>query len=139
MPEKLDKNREAQIREHFPNYPFPAHLGIEVEHLEPGRATLILSYRQENTQGMGFIHGGAITTLCDTSVAAALFTMIEEDEKILTIELKVNFLAPADSDIRSLAKILHKGRKTAVGEVDVTNMSGTLIAKALVTYYVYKD
>ena len=95
--------------------------------------------RQELTQGMGFIHGGVITTLCDTSVAVALFTMIEDDEKILTIELKVNFIAPADGNIRSTAKILHKGRKTAVGEVDVTSMSGTLVAKALVTYYIYKD
>jgi uncharacterized protein (TIGR00369 family) len=139
MPDKLDSAREAKIRQRFPNYPFPAHLGIEIENLEPGQATLILKHRQDITQGMGYIHGGAITTLCDTSVAVALFTMIEDDEKILTIELKVNFLEPADGDIRSTAKILHKGRKTAVGEVDVTNMSGILVAKALVTYYVYKD
>jgi uncharacterized protein (TIGR00369 family) len=88
---------------------------------------------------MGYIHGGAITALCDTAVAIAIFTMIGEDEKIVTVELKVNFLAPADGDVRATARILHKGRRTAVGEVDVTTAAGALAAKALVTYYIYKD
>jgi uncharacterized protein (TIGR00369 family) len=139
MPEKLDSLREAKIRERFPAYPFPSLLGIEIGDLESGQASLILKNRPELTQGIGFIHGGVITTLCDSSVAAALFTLIADDDKILTIELKVNFLAPAAGDIRALAKIIHKGRRTAVGEVDVTSPDGTLIAKALVTYYIYKD
>jgi uncharacterized protein (TIGR00369 family) len=139
MSEKLDSIKEAKIRQRFPEYPFPAYLGIKIETLELGRAQLTLKCRRELTQGMGYLHGGVITALCDTSVAMALFTMIEEDEKILTIELKVNFLAPADGKIRSLARIIHKGRRTAVGEVDVTNCSGTLLAKGLVTYYIYKD
>jgi uncharacterized protein (TIGR00369 family) len=120
MPEKLDKNREARIRERFPQYQFPALLGMKIDSLEPGLAVLTLKCRPELTQGMGFLHGGVITSLCDTCVGVALFTMVEEDEKILTVELKVNFLAPADGDIRAHAKIIHKGRCTAVGEVDVT-------------------
>jgi acyl-CoA thioesterase len=139
MPEKIDRIRETKIRSEFPRYQFPAYLGIEIESLETGCARLTLRHRQELTQGMGFIHGGAITSLCDTAVAVAIFTMLDEGEKILTVELKVNFLAPAGGDIMATAKILHKGRRTAVGEVDVTGADGALVAKALVTYYVYKD
>jgi uncharacterized protein (TIGR00369 family) len=139
MPEKLDRNREARIRERFPQYQFPALLGMEIETLEWGQAVLTLKSRPELTQGMGFLHGGVITSLCDTSVGVALFTMVEEDEKILTVELKLNFLAPADGEIRAAAKIIHKGRRTAVGEVDVIGAGGILIAKALVTYYIYRD
>jgi acyl-CoA thioesterase len=139
MPEKLDSVREAEIRADFPRYPFPAFLGIEIESLETGCARLSLNYRPELSQGMGFIHAGAITALCDTAVAVAVFTMTEPGEKVLTVELKVNFLAPADRDIVATAKILHKGRRTAVGEVDVNGADGALVAKALVTYYVYKD
>jgi uncharacterized protein (TIGR00369 family) len=139
MPERIDSIKEAAIRQRFPGYPFPSLLGMEIVSLEVGRAHLTLKCRQELTQGMGYLHGGVISTLCDTSVAIALFTMIEEDEKILTIELKVNFLAPADEDIQSQARIIHKGRRTAVGEVDVTDRAGTLLAKGLVTYYIYRD
>jgi len=139
MPEKLDGAIEAKIREQFPRYPFPAFLGIKIEELDFGHARLSLPIKDELTQGMGYIHGGAITSLCDTSVAAAIFTMLDDDEQILTIELKINFLAPAAGDIYAQAKILHKGRKTAVGEVDVSDLSGALIAKALVTYYISKD
>ncbi len=139
MPEKIDENKEAMIRQRFPAYPFPALLGIEIEKLEEGRASLTLKCREELTQGMGYLHGGVLTALCDTSVAVALFTLIEEEDKILTIELKVNFLAPASGDIRSQAKIIHKGRRTAVGEVDITDKAGVLLAKGLVTYYIYRD
>jgi uncharacterized protein (TIGR00369 family) len=139
MPQKIDRNREEKIRQEFPRYPFPANLGIRIEDLETGCARLSLKHREEITQGMGYIHGGAITTLCDTSVAVAIFTQIDEDERILTVELKVNFIAPANGETYAIARILHKGRKTAVGEVDVTDAAGVLVAKALVTYYIYKE
>jgi uncharacterized protein (TIGR00369 family) len=139
MQEEIDRMLEAKIRDAFLKYPFPAFLGIKIDQLEHGCARLSLPHRGEFTQGIGYLHGGAITALCDTSVAVAIFTMLDDDEKILTIELKVNFLAPADGNIYALARILHKGRKTAVGEVDVADTGGTLVAKALVTYYIYKD
>ncbi len=138
MPRKIDNIREKEIRAKFPRYPFPNHLGIEIESLETGRARLSLKHRPEITQGQGFIHGGAITALCDTAVAVAIFT-VHEEERIVTIELKINFLAPAAGDIIAEAKLLHKGRRTAVGEVDVIGADGGLVAKALVTYYINKD
>lgn len=112
---------------------------MKIDRLEKGLARLALPYSEPLSQGMGYIHGGAITSLCDTSVGIALFTLTEPEDKILTIELKVNFIAPAAGEIFSLAKIIHKGRKTAVGEVDVTDASGVLVAKALITYYIYRD
>ena len=139
MQEKLDRAKADEIKKRFPKYPFPANLGIEIESLDCGYAKLTLRYREELTQGLGFIHGGAITSLCDTAIGVALFTMTEPDEKILTIELKVNFIAPASGNIIAEGRILHKGRKTAVGEVSVLSPDNALIAKALITYYVYED
>ncbi len=139
MNKNIDNNRKNKIMADFPHYPFPAFLGLKIEELQYGIARLSLKAREELTQGMNFIHGGALTTICDTAVAVALMTMIDDDDKILTIELKTNFIAPADTDIQAVARILHKGRKTAVGEVDVTKADGTLVAKSLVTYYIYRD
>lgn len=134
-----DHERDMAIRKQFPNYPFPSYLGIKIDKLGYGTARLAMRFQNELTQGAGLIHGGAITSLCDTSVGVALFTMIDDGDKILTAELKINFISPADSDIFSEAKIIHKGRRTAVGEVDVIKGDDTLVAKALITYYVFRD
>jgi len=139
MPVNLDSEKEAMIREQFPHFPFPAFLGMEIEGLQSGIAKLSLKHRPELTQGMGILHGGVVTALCDTAVGVALMTMIADDDKILTLEMKVNFLAPADDDVVSEARIIHKGHKTAVGDVEIKKPDGTLVAKALVTYYVYRD
>jgi uncharacterized protein (TIGR00369 family) len=139
MQENLDRLKAEEIKKRFPAYQFPALIGIKIDQLEYGFARLTLAHREDLTQGLGFIHGGVITSLCDTAIGVALFTMVEDDEKILTIELKVNFIAPASGDIIAEGRILHKGRKTAVGEVSVNDPAGTLLAKALITYYVYKD
>src|SRR5512139_1897731 len=126
---KLNDERKARILSDFPQYPFPAHLGIKIEELNHSEAKLELKMQNSLTQGMGFIHGGAIATLCDTAVAMALATVLDDDDKMLTIEFKLNFIATADDDIIAIAKIIHKGRKTAVGEVDVKKRDCTLIAR----------
>jgi uncharacterized protein (TIGR00369 family) len=135
MPENLSRQRELEIRERFNRFPFPTYLGISIDGLEYGLARLRLPFRREITQGKDYIHGGAITALCDSAVAFALATMIGEGENMLTIELKINFTAPADTDIIAEAKIIHKGDYTAVGEVEVTDENGKLVAKSLVTYF----
>ncbi len=139
MSEKLSPQREAEIRAEFPKFPFPALIGFQIEKLEYGFARLTVKHRNDLTQGVGYLHGGVISALCDSGVAFALATMIDDGEDMLTVELKVNFIAPADDVIFADAKIIHKGRKTAVGEVEVRKPDNTLIAKALVTYYLSKD
>ena len=139
MPNTLSAEKEARIRAEFPNFPFPALAGFGIEKLDYGFARFKAEHRHELTQGMEYLHGGVVSALCDSAVAFALATMIDGGEKMLTIELKINFIAPADDDIFAEAKIIHKGRKTAVGEVEVRKADNTLIAKSLVTYYLYKD
>jgi len=139
MLKKLDPEREAQIRAEFPRFPFPAYLGLEIDTLKYGFARFKVSHRNELTQGMDLIHGGVTAALCDSAVAFALATMIDGGEKMLTIEMKINYTAPADSDLIAEATIIHKGKNTAVGEVDVKKTDGTLATKALVTYHLYND
>ncbi|MEE8417261.1 MAG: PaaI family thioesterase [candidate division Zixibacteria bacterium] len=139
MSGKLSPQKEARIRAEFPKFPFPALTGFKIDKLEYGMARLTVKHRDDLTQGAGYLHGGVISALCDSGVAFALATMIDGGEDMLTVELKVNFIAPADDDIFADAKIIHKGRKTAVGEVEVRKADSTLIAKALVTYYLNKN
>ena len=135
MSEKLSREKEEKIRSGFVKFPFPNHLGFEIDKLKYGYACIKLPFRDEITQGQGYIHGGAIATLADSAVAFALATMIDGGENMLTIEFKINFTAPADAVIFAHAKIIHKGSKTAVGEADIKKSDGTLVAKSVFTYY----
>lgn len=139
MPKAISEETKRKIREEFSKFPFPAYLGVSIENLEFGTARLKLPFRPELTQGQDYLHGGAITSLCDSCVALALATMIDKGEYMLTIELKTNYTAPADGDIVARARIIHKGNHTAVGEVDVTKPDGTLVAKSIVTYFLYNN
>lgn len=139
MANVLSPEKEAEIRAGFAEFPFPAYAGFEIDRLEYGFSRFRLGFRIELTQGMKIIHGGVIAALCDSAVAFALATMFDGGERMLTVGLSINFIAPASGEIFAEARIIHKGRKTAVGEVDVTASDGSLLAKSLVTYHIYGE
>jgi acyl-CoA thioesterase len=74
----------------------------------------------------------------DSAVGLALCTLLKHRELITTVELKVNFIAPAKTHarLRATGNILHKGKRIAVGEAEVRDLNGALVAKGLVTYLV---
>lgn len=93
--------------------------------------------RRELTQDTGAAHGGALTSLIDSVVGLALCTMLTSDDIITTIELKVNFIAPARLGVlKAEGGIVHKGSRIAVGDADVKDRNGKLIAKGIVTYMI---
>jgi acyl-CoA thioesterase len=91
--------------------------------------------RPELFQFQAAVHGGAIYSVADAAVAVALLTLAEPGEKALTIEGKVNFIAPVtEGEVIAEGRIVQKGRSIALGEVAVTRSDGRLCAKGLVTY-----
>lgn len=92
------------------------------------------------TQDAGVAHGGVAAALVDSAVGLALCTLVKSRELITTVELKVNFIAPAKPGVlRAQGRILHKGKRVAVGEAVVRDDSRTLVAKGLVTYIILGD
>ncbi len=122
----------------FKNTPFAQHLGIKILKLKSGYAELGLAYQRRITQPYGFMHGGAIAALADTAAATSIHTLLEPQDKMVSIEMKVNYLAPVtEGRIVAYAKVIHKGRKTAVTDVEIKNDMGVLCAKSIVTYMLF--
>ncbi len=137
---RLSTTQAAWIRRTAKDMPFYRHLGITLQRVSYGQSTIQVNVRRNLTQGKGAAHGGVAATLIDSAVGLALCTMLAGPEFITTIELKVNFIAPAKPGLlRAKGRILHKGKRTAVGEADVRDKAGFLIAKGLVTYMVLGD
>lgn len=120
--------------------PFYRHMGITLTKLRLGASEIKVKVTKGLTQSAGFAHGGVATSLVDSAVGLALCTLLQPRESITTIELKVNFLAPAKPGLlKAKGWIIHKGKRTAVGESEVKDQRRKLIAKGLVTYMILTD
>lgn len=113
-------------------------LGMEIVGLGQGFARVTMPFKPELTQTYQIVHGGAVSSLVDSAVAAALRTLTRPTEKITTVELKVNYLLPVlEGELVAEAKILQKGNQVAVGTVEVKNME-RLVAYGIATYMILK-
>ncbi len=143
MPEYEDISpnfKNALIKKMKTTVPFWKLLGMEVVDVKKGWAIVKLPYADKLAQPDGVAHGGAIFSPADAAVAVALLGLIDKSETLLTIEMKINYIkAIREGDIIAEAKIVHRGSKTAIGDVEVRNSQGDLIAKCLATYMIIKN
>jgi uncharacterized protein (TIGR00369 family) len=117
--------------------PFYRHLGINLAGIGWGRAEIHLKVGRRLTQSAGFAHGGVAAALIDSAVGLALCTMLDPQEHITTVELHVNYIAPAQLGVlKSRGKIIHKGRRIAVGDAEVRDERGKLVSKGSATYII---
>jgi uncharacterized protein (TIGR00369 family) len=135
-PEKTPVDFEA-LREYANEVPMYKLLGMRVEEARAGYARFRLPFRQELTQPMGVMHGGALAAVADSAVAIALWGLVGMDKVFTTIEMKINFIAPvAGGEVIAEGNIVHCGRKTALGEVTLKDQNGRLVGKCLATYMI---
>jgi acyl-CoA thioesterase len=119
--------------------PFWSLLGMEIIEIKKGWAQIRLPFSEKLANGIGVVHGGAIFSPADSAVGMALVGLIDKDENISTLEMKINYLKPLTAgDIIAEAKIVHRGTMTAIGDVEVKDEKGNLIAKGLATYAITK-
>jgi uncharacterized protein (TIGR00369 family) len=138
--EELAPRLKAAILDWMKNRnPFWSLLGMELMEVKKGWARIRLPFDDKLNNAVGLMHGGAIFSPADSAIGMALIGLIDRDENISTLEMKINYLKPVKgSAIIAEAKIVHKGTQTAVGDVDVRNERGDLIAKGLATYAIFK-
>lgn len=122
------------------NSPYYRLLGMEVKEIRGGASRIEMSFKQDLTHPYGIAHGGAIASLADSAVAMALIDLVDPGDRITTIEFKINFFASVDKGrLEARAKIIHKGSKTAFGDVEVVDEKGKLVAKLVATYSIKRN
>jgi uncharacterized protein (TIGR00369 family) len=131
----LPAERLKRIERAIEAVPYARLLGIELEKVVPGEATLTLATRPELSQNHGVVHGGAIASLIDTATAFAILTLLEPEERVTTVDLTISYLRPGlEGQMRATARVLRHGRRLLTTSAEVTNEAGTLLATALSTY-----
>src|SRR5262245_28213512 len=98
---------------------FPKSFGIQLVSAEPGKVTMALKKKPELTQFFGHFHGGVIAALADHAAGACATTSMPDGKLAVTVEIKVNFLAPADGEeIIARAETIQAGSTIAAVKVE---------------------
>lgn len=114
------------------NENFNDEIGIKFIGLVDGQYVLELELEKRHRNMMGTVHGGVLCTMLDAAMARAYFTTLPE-EKVggATLEMKVNFLRPAEAGkLTAYGILVNSTQRTAFVEGLVKNQDGKLIAKA---------
>jgi len=116
---------ETRVRDSFSRQEVMRTLGIEIVLLGPGEITLTMPYASAYTQQHGFVHAGILATALDSACGCAAFSLMPEDAAVLTVEFKLNLLAPARGDrFNFRGKVVKPGRTLTVCEAQAFAISG---------------
>jgi len=109
--------------------PFEEYLGMSIESAEGGRATLTMPFLVKHAQGMGLMHGGAVTALADTAVAMAVKSLLPEGAHFVTTEFCLKFHAPVlGGQVRAEAETAWRDERNLDGTAVVYACDGTKVA-----------
>jgi uncharacterized protein (TIGR00369 family) len=110
-----DPYYERRVRASFVRQPFMDLLGAQLLTVRPGLCEITLPYKKELSQQHGFFHAGTIGTIAD-----AAYSLMDADASILTVEFKLNLLAPGNGTLLTArGQVIKAGRQLSVCRSDV--------------------
>lgn len=111
---------DARVRDSFSRQPAMHLIGASIAALSPGFCELVLARRADLTQQHGFVHGGIVGMIADSAAGYAAFSLFPADATVLTVEYKMNLMAPADGDrLIARGQVTRHGRTLTIVGFDV--------------------
>ncbi len=108
--EPQDPAFERRVRDSFARQRVMETMGATLLRVAPGEVDIELPFREELTQQHGFLHAGVVTTIVDSACGYAALSLMPPGAGVLTIEFKLNLLAPASGE-----RMIARGRVTKPG------------------------
>lgn len=128
---------ERLVRDSFAKQRVMGTLGASLTRVEAGRVEIELPFREDLTQQHGFLHAGIVTAVLDSSCGYAAFSLMPPGAGVLSVEFKMNLLAPARGDVLiARGRVVRAGRTITVCQADGIMRSGneeTTVATMLAT------
>ena len=116
---------EARVRASFARQRAMALIGAQMTAVAPGQVEIELPVREDLGQQHGFVHGGIVGMIADSAGGYAAFTLMPADASVLTVEYKLNMLAPAEGErLVARGEVLKPGRSLSVVRVEVWAIRG---------------
>ena len=115
-----DPDFAERVRKSFDAQGIMDHIGATLTLIEPGVCEIELPYSDAVSQQHGFFHGGVIGTIADSAGGYAAFGLMDAEDGILTVEYKLNLMAPADGDLLvARGQVVRAGLTLTVARAEV--------------------
>jgi len=123
-----DPEFASRIRASFGRQKAMALIGATLATVAPGAVEIALPFRDDLTQQKGFVHGGIIGMIADTACGYAAYSLMPADSSLVTVEYKINVLAPAKSSLLARGAVVKAGRTLTVARAEVYAHDGKHVA-----------
>ena len=141
-----DPDYAQRVRASFARQAAMTTIGATLDRVAPGEVVIELPFRPELTQQHGFLHAGVVTSVMDSACGYAALSLMERGTAVLSVEFKVNLLAPARGNrFRAVGRVVRAGRTVTVvsGEFRVVEgaaqEAGALVAIMTATMMTVRD
>jgi len=120
-----DEAYDARVRESFARQGAMLHLGATIRYLAPGQCEIAVPFRPELSQQHGYFHAGVISAIVDSAGGFAALTLFAAGSEVLTVEFKINLIAPADGELLiAEGRVVRAGRTLTVCTGEVRSLRG---------------
>lgn len=131
----LSEAQQKRIETAINEVPFGNLLGIRLDAVAPGQATMTLPVCDELRQNNLVVHGGALAALIDSTAAFAVIPLLKDDETTTTVDLTVSYLRPiVKGEAKATARVLRAGSRIINISAEIVDDEGNLAATALTTF-----
>ena len=121
----LNPDFEARVRDSFACQNAMELIGATLGRVEPGYVEIELVPDDRVTQQHGYVHGGVVGMIADSAAGDAAFTLFPAGATVLTVEYKINLMAPAAGEkLVARGRVVKPGRTLTVAEFDVVALQG---------------
>ena len=120
MPTQPDSVLVERIRQSFERQNAMQLIKATLPVVDNGHVEIHLEHWSGVEQQHGFVHGGVVGMIADSAAGYAAMTLVPEDSSVLTVEYKINLLAPADGDkLIAKGRVIRPGRTLVVTQAEV--------------------
>jgi uncharacterized protein (TIGR00369 family) len=121
----IDTAALQHVRDSFTRQGLMKHLGAELTELTSGECEIRVTHRPELTQQHGYFHAGVTASIADSASGYAAYSVMPADSSVLTVEYKINLVAPAEGDaLIARGRVLRSGKTLKICAADVFVVKG---------------
>ena len=130
--EPRDPDYARRVQDSFGRQALMRTIAAELKRIEPGLIEIALPHRSDLTQQHGYLHAGITSAIADSAGGYAGYSLFPAGSSVLTVEFKINLLAPAAGErFVALGEVVRPGRTLTICRLEVVAMTAeqrTLIA-----------
>ena len=109
------KKISERVTRSFESQSMMKTLGARIHKIEKGKVVIEAPLLPSTLQQQGYVHAGLTFSIGDSAAGYSALTLLPEDQEVMTAEIKINLLAPADGDLmRAEGRVVKHGKKLVV-------------------------